>query len=212
MRRNITLQAARAGAIALLWFSVACIVPPQVPPTLAPTEPVLPPTATSLSGQTYTNPMHGYSVVVPPDWIVCAITDYSQVYCRPEATPTALSFPSFYVSVIPSKFTNEQGSVYNFLPQTIIGELTAWPIGESRAIGEPNADYSTFARLPDVTIGGETWAVIENLQAWEGGPDTKDWRALVKHEDKTFIIGTYYETEAALVDFQAILATFAFAQ
>ncbi len=162
------------------------------------------------TGQTVSDPVHGYSLALPSEWEACTTTEYSRVYCSPQAELGASGFPALYVSVIPAGFTNDVGSVYNFLPEEAIRSFLALPVGEALATGEPNPEHSTFTRLPDATIAGETWVVIENTGVWEGGPDTKDRRLIVAHGDMTYVVGAYYKTQAELDTFEAILATFAF--
>jgi hypothetical protein len=163
-------------------------------------------------GQTISDPAHDYSMVVPSEWEACTTTEYSRVYCAPQSEPGAPGFPVFYVSVIPAGFTNDQGSVYNFMSEEVIRSVLTLPVGEALATDDPSAEYSTFTRLPDVTILGEAWAVIENTRVWEGGPDTKDRRLIARRDDRTCVVGTYYETQADLDIFASVLATLAFTQ
>lgn len=164
------------------------------------------------TGQMVSDPAHGYSMVVPPEWEACTMTEYSRVYCAPQAESGDSGFPVFFVSVIPAGFTNDEGSFYNFMPEEIVRRFLTLSVGEALVTGDPNADYSTFTRLLDATVAGETWAVIENTRVWEGGPDTKDRRLLVAHGDETYMVGTSYKTQAELDTFEAVLATFEFAQ
>lgn len=161
-------------------------------------------------GQMVSDLSRGYSMVLPREWEACATTEYSRLFCAPQTGPTGPGFPAFYVSVIPAGFTNDDASVYNFLPEEIVRRFLALPVGETLAAGEPNSEYSTFTRLPDATIAGEAWVVIENGRVWEGGPDTKDRRLMMAHGDLTYLVGAYYKTRSELDGLEAILATLVF--
>ena len=188
--------------------STATVAPAN---TAVPSQPFATPVAnTPTAGQTVSAPAHGYWMVLPSEWEACTTTDYSWVYCSPQAESGTSGFPAFYISVIPEGFTNDQASVYNFMPEEVIRRFLALPMGETLTTGDPNPEHSTFTRLPDATIAGETWAVIENTRVWEGGPDTRDRRLIVAHGDMTYVVGAYYETQMDLDEFEAVLATFAF--
>jgi len=84
-------------------------------------------------------------------------------------------------------------------------------VGEALAL-DPNTEFSTYTRLTDMPVAGEMGAVIENTRVWEGGPETKDRRVLVRHGTATYMLGVYYEKAEELEAFHAILASLTFAR
>ena len=165
--------------------------------------------ATPSAGRRVSDQRFGYSVILPSHWEPCTTTEYSRVYCTPQSGSETFSFPAFYISVIPDGFTNDDGSIYNFVPEEVIRRLLALSVGEALTTDEPNPEHSTFTRLPDAGIAGAIWLVIENARVWEGRPDKKDRRLLLMRDGRTYMIGAYYRTGAELLAFERATATLA---
>jgi hypothetical protein len=156
----------------------------------------------------YTDSALGFSVSHPPDWETCTDTGRSLLFCAPPVGGP--SFPTFYVTVIPPGFTNDDASAYNFVAEATVQAFEAQPVGGSHTTGDPAPEFSVYTRLPDVVIGGEAGVVVENVRVWEGEPGTVDRRAFVHHGENLYMIGAYYSTPEELEIFQTIFATFRF--
>jgi hypothetical protein len=163
------------------------------------------PVSTPGAGTTYPYAALGVSLVIPAEWELCTNTDLSRLFCRKQAELGGPAFPRFYLTVLPSGFTNEDASAYNFISEDVVKAVMGLPVGQSLAT---NAlpEYSTFTRLPDTTVGDLPAVVIENARVWEGGPNTKDRRVLVKVGAAIYMLGTYYETTDELAEFEQALA------
>ena len=168
--------------------------------------PVLPGPATAPAGwQQYSDPILQFSMSHPADWQVCSSLEISTVFCGSQAE--GASFPTFYVTLIE---LNDLREGYNVLEQDVIQSLAQLDVGQTFTTGDPAPEFSTFTRLPDVQVGGETGIMIENARVWEGNPETKDRRVFVRRGETWFMIGTYYESPEALATFQSVLDSLRF--
>lgn len=166
---------------------------PSTPPAALPT-PTLP------SGwETYTNQGQcAYAVNHPSDMDGAGQDTYSWIL-SPSATDPSGPVPNFiYISVIPDDFSQgDDGDkiIYNYNPaeaQTLLN----MQIGASRSLREdPNmADWFSYTRLPDRTLGNQTAQTYENTQPWEFPPGTKEIRYYLKANGCTYLIGGYFST------------------
>jgi hypothetical protein len=128
------------------------------------------------------------------------------VFCGGEDTGGP-SFPVFFITVIPSGFDNADASAYNFLQEEALQELVNLEVGSSMAT-EAIPEYYTFTRLPDLTIGGEDFVLVENTRVWEAPAGVKDRRALLAAGGNLYMLGTYYETVEELETFETVLEQF----
>jgi hypothetical protein len=86
--------------------------------------------------------------------------------------------------------------IYNYDPaetQTLLN----MQVGESRSLRDfdPNlADWFTYTRLPDTTLGGQAAQTYENPQPWEFPPSTREIRYYLKANRCTYLIGGYLAT------------------
>ena len=158
--------------------------------------------------QVYSDSALGFLISHPPGWQICTTTEHSRSFCISQAG--GVGFPVFYVTVTPPGFTNVDASAYNFVAEDIVQAFATLQVGGGLTTGDPNPDFSTYTRLPDVEVSGETGLVVENIRVWEAGSNTKDHRVFVQYGNDLYMIGTYYETPTELKTFQAILATFKF--
>jgi hypothetical protein len=209
----IASLALAAIGCALTTTPTATPIPPSPTPaaataTAAEATPALATATVPASGETYTDPVWGYSVTIPTGWEACTITENSRLYCPVEPEPTGPSFPVFYITVLPAGFTNEQAEAYNFLPEADVRGFDGLPVGETRVLEGHDPEFYTYTRLPDTAVAGAAGVTIENSRVWEGGPETVDRRVLITRGDRTYMIGTYYESQEALAAFESILATF----
>lgn len=160
--------------------------------------------------QSYRDSELGFSLTHPREWEICTTTEHSRLFCDTNNQSGGPSFPLYYVTRTPPNFTNQDASAYNFVTPATIQAFANLKVGASLTSGEPNPEFSTFTRLPDATVNGETALVVENARVWEGGAKTKDRRVFVRHGDDWYMIGTYYESPAELARFEDVLATFRF--
>jgi hypothetical protein len=123
-----------------------------------------------------------------------------------------------YVSIIPDDFSSNAGDeiIYNYDPadaQTLLN----LQVGESRSLREdPNfADWFSYTRLPDRSLGNQTAQTYENTQPWEFPLGTKEIRSYLKANGCTYLVGGYMATvgsgQPAAIDeelFDEIIATF----
>jgi hypothetical protein len=178
------------------------VAPSDRAPTVAPG--LTTPPAAPAGWSTYSDAALGVSLAIPPEWELCQNTGQSRLFCLKQAEPTGPAFPRFYVTVLPQGFTNADASAYNFISEEHVKALMALPVGSSRATNDLPA-YSTFTRLADTTVNDLPAVTIENSKVWEGGPDTKDRRALVTVGTSVYMFGTYYETPAQIEAFGRVL-------
>lgn len=156
-------------------------------------------------------PTLGYSLAYPPEWEICQETRYSITFCEIQKEPEGMGPPPrLYVSVYPKDYTNADWEVYNFTPAEIIQGYMDLPVGESM-LKEPRSpfpDYSTYTRLPDLTVAGHTALAIENSKVWEMPSGTKDRVLYIRTEATTYNLGMYYATPEQLTIFEQVLESF----
>jgi hypothetical protein len=138
----------------------------------ASTQPAVLPTPTLSPGwERYTNQGQcGYIIDHPSDMDGAEQGTYSWTL-NSIATEPSGPVPNFlYISVIPDDLQSaEPGMIYNYDPaetQTLLN----MQVGESRSLRDfdPNlADWFTYTRLPDTTLGGQAAQTYENTQPWE---------------------------------------------
>ena len=183
-----------------------------------PTPATDPPTPTLPPGwETYNNQGQcAYAISHPSDMDITSQGTYNVLLSYTSAEPSG-PVPNFvYISVIPDGFQNEPGAIYNYDPVET-ETLLNMQAGESTSLREdPNlADWFTFTRLPDRTLGNQTAQTYENTQPWEFPPGTKEIRYYLKANGCTYLAGGYMATvgggQPGAIDeelFDQIIATF----
>lgn len=176
-------------SILLAWLT-GCM-PPAAQPTVVPT-PTLAPGWERFVSQ---GPC-AYVIDHPSGIDVTAQGTYNSILSYTATEPSG-PVPNFiYISVIPDDFqSDEPGAIYNYDPaetQTLLN----MQVGESQSLREdPNvADWFTYTRLADTSLGGQTAQTYENDQPWEFPPGTKEIRYYLKGNGCTYLIGGYLST------------------
>lgn len=161
--------------------------------------------------KTFTNKKFYYSVQYPDTLEMSEETQYSTVFQVKEKHPGRLTFPALYISVIPDGFDNKQGDIYNFMSEAVINKFYVMKDTE-KLLTEPGADpqYWTYTRLASIPVADATGIVIQNDTVWEGEEGVRNRRILVKKNGFTYVIGSYYKTQAELTTLQKFVESFSF--
>jgi hypothetical protein len=185
------------------------------------TPPAAPPTPTLAPGwEMYTNQGQcAYTISHPSNMDGVSQGTYSWSLSVSTTEPTG-PVPNFvYISVIPDDFSQsdgDDGSIYNYHPaeaQTLLN----MQVGESKSLrDDPNlADWFSYTRLPDTTLGNQAAQTYENTQPWEFPLGTKEIRYYLKANGCTYLVGGYLATvgsgQPGAIDqelFDQIVATF----
>jgi hypothetical protein len=149
---------------------------------------------------TYTNQQCEYAISFPSEMQV-EQGSYSLTLMFNSSNPDSPSRYFVYVSVIDPEIQRkvEQGAydfeVYNYDPVQS-ERLINLQVGESIST-HPNADMAqwfTYQRKPDTSIGGYAAQTYENLQPWEAPLGTKEIRYYLIRNGCTYLIGGYLDT------------------
>jgi hypothetical protein len=151
--------------------------------------------------KTYTNTNQGYLLKYPEN-LEPNESQYDTEFNIIETQPGGSSVPAYYISVIPDGFW-QSGAIYDDPTADFIPSLLALKIGDTYKNGT-----DSFIRLQDTTVDTSQAMVYENTQVFEYSG--KERVALIKKNQKTYMVGTYYSTSSDLSNFQILLSTFKF--
>lgn len=200
--------------LCILFGGMAACAPRSTPPAVQPTPTVAP------GWERFVNEGGcGYAVDFPSDMDAVSQGMYSWILSYTAAEPSG-PVPNFlYISVIPDDFpqsSGEPGIIYNYDPvetQTLLN----MQVGESRSLRDDPllADWFTYTRLPDTSLGNQAAQTYENDQPWEFPLGTKEIRYYLQGNDCTYLVGGYMATvgsgQVGAIDqglFDQIIATF----
>lgn len=165
--------------------------------------------------KTYTSNKYSFSIKYPAN---LEANDQSasppSVLFEPPATqPGAPGFPTFWVSVEPIPSSR---NTYNSFSQEDLDTLYNSKVGEvistAKNLKPPYSDYWNFKHVSDTEINNVGAMVVENNKVWEGGSSLVERIVFIKNNNKTYMIGTYYNNQTDLQAFQLFLSTFKFTQ
>lgn len=194
--------------------SLSTDVPTPIP-TAAATMPAVP---TLPSGwQTVTSQQQcGFTIGHPAEMQGASQDSYSWLITTPATDPDQAARNFVYVTAVPDDFQSGTEIAYNYDPAGV-DLLLNMQVGEATSV-HTNADMAqwfTFARRPDLTIGDQAAQAYENIQPWEFPAGTKEIRYYLKANGCIYQIGGYLDTTGSMQPgaisedlFNQIVATF----
>lgn len=153
----------------------------------------------TINWKTFTNQKYSYSIKYPGNLTVNEQnTYYHYVEFRlPNGADGSVYIAPYLVSVIPETFTASDPAAYNYMTSDVINSFFSMKSGEIKKI-----DTSTFTKLPDTTVGGQTGIAV-NVTA----TGTNQKRVYIKHNGNIYMITDNNNPSA---NFQNFLSTFKF--
>jgi len=156
----------------------------------------------------YTNKTHHYSVSYP-DNLKVSETPYSVIFQEKSEQAGVIGFPAIYVSVIPKGFETRK-EVYNFMPESEIEKIYAMnDNAQLHTDIAPDAQYGVFTRLAAIPVGGVEGVMLQNTNVWQG-EGFVNRRVVVRRENTTYIIGSYFKNQEELEVFRRFIESFVF--
>ncbi len=141
----------------------------------------------------------GYSLSHPADMELASQGTYSWLLTPSAADPAGTVRNFVYVSVIPADFqSGGEEIIYNYDPVEA-DNLLSMQVGESRPLHDvqETAQWFTYTRLPDTSLGGQAARAYENVQPWEFPAGTKEIRYYLQADGCTYLIGGYLDAAAS---------------
>ena len=147
---------------------------------------------------TYTNQRCEYAISYPAEMQVTDQDTSSRILAFNLDSPGAGPPNFIYVSVIDQDSPNTGEIVYNYDPAET-EMLLNMQVGESKPTRDiaDVADWFTYERKPDTTIGGHAAQTYENVQPWEFPVGTKEIRHYLSFNGCTYLIGGYLDTTSS---------------
>ena len=170
---------------------VPTVVPSIVPTVTVPPAPALPSGwQTDASGQPC-----GFTISHPGEMQGSRQDSYSWLITPTVSDPEQAARNFIYVTAVPHDFQSGTEIAYNFDPAGA-DLLLNLQLGEAKSVhSNPDvAQWFTFTRRPDITIGDQVMQTYENTQPWEFPPGTKELRYFLKTNDCTYQFGGYVDT------------------
>jgi hypothetical protein len=196
-------------AILLLVINVGCVpvrtqpLVQSTPTAIAPSPTPAPPSPTATvealipaGWMTYTSQRCEYALSYPADMQVSNEGAYSHSFSFNLANPDEGARNFVYVSVINQDIQSPTaGDIYNYDPAEA-SRLLDLQIGESQPVRDISdvAEWFTYQRQPDTTIGGYAAKTYENLKPWEFPGGTKEIRYYLSQNGCSYQIGGYLVT------------------
>lgn len=160
----------------------------------------------------FMNTKYSYSVSYPS--VLVPITSENDPSVLFEYPRYRSGSPIFYISVFSySKGIDRDTAVYNNVSQNTIERVLSLKIGETvdrtttYDIGGAWNQKTDYKRLEDAVVNGESFLVIEN-----NGYGGVDRRLFLKKNNYIYMLGTHYQDDQRLIDFQKFYSSFKFTQ
>jgi hypothetical protein len=213
------------AALVLVGIVGCAPVPAQPLPTDAPSP--VPPTATLAAEPTVStvpagwqtdtgSQQCGFSISHPAEMQGVSQDSYSWLITTSVSDQDQAARNFVYVTAVPSDFQSGTELAYNYDPAGA-DLLLNLQVREAKSV-HPSPDMAqwfTFTRLPDVTIGDQTAQAYENAKPWEFPAGTKELRYYLKANDCIYQVGGYFDTTGSTKPgtmsealFNQIVATF----
>ena len=187
-------------------------VPSPLPTATIPAEPTMP------SGWQTDTPTQkcGFSISHPAEMQGVSQDSYSWLITTSAPDPDQVARNFVYVTTVPDDFQSGTDLAYNYDPAGA-DLLLNLQVGEAKSVhvSPDMAQWFTFRRTPDITIGDQAAQAYENTQPWEFPAGTKEIRYYLKANNCTYQIGGYMDTTGstqagAITEdlFNQIVATF----
>ena len=201
-----------AGCAPVATQPLPTVIPSPLPTATLPAEPSVP------SGwQTSTSPQQcGFNISHPAEMQGASQDSYSWLITTSVTDPDQAARNFIYVTAVPDDFQSGTELAYNYDPSGV-DLLLNLQVGEAKSVhASPDmAQWFTFTRTSDITIGDQVAQAYENTQPWEFPAGTKEIRYYLKAKDCTYQIGGYMDTTGSTQPgtvsedlFNQIVATF----
>jgi hypothetical protein len=137
----------------------------------------------------------GFSISHPAEMQGAGQDSYSWLITTSVTDPDQAARNFVYVTAIPKDFQSGTELAYNYDPAAA-ALLLNMQVGEAKSVhASPDmAQWFSFTRRPDVTIGDQAAQAYENTQPWEFPAGTKEIRYYLEANDCTYQIGGYLDT------------------
>ncbi len=158
--------------------------------------------------KTFTHKTYPYSVSYPTR-LQATETAYTIIFHEEQGQFARPGFPPLYITAIPDGLSDTK-EVYNFMSRNVIDSLYSAKINEAvQTESGDDAQYWTFTKLAAFPVSGEEGIIIQNNNV-QHGEGIVNRRILVKKDGVTYVIGSYYKTQAELDEFFKFLQSFKF--